>query len=297
MPPVLRLILALGGAAVIGALDATAGPRLVFAPFYLIVIGLAAWHMARVSAMVAAIGCGGARAMSELAWHGPDGAAIWNAAAWTAIFVALAWFVGRARARREEVTALDGRVTELVQIEHRFARTDPLTQLSNRRAFVDALQQAQARTRRSGGALAVARLDIDGFGRLNEIYSRAHGDQFLRAISTSLSLTTRMGDVAARLEDDEFGILLYGCGPNDARRVGQRLVAEIADLGRAYPEARVTGSIGVACFTTSSPDPDEMLRLSGVALRQMQHQGGNGVRVEREWPAGQTNRADPEPSG
>ena len=54
-------------------------------------------------------------------------------------------------------------------------------------------------------------------------------------------------DLAARLENDEFAILLYGCSPDDAQRVGRRLVAEVAELGRAYPEALVTASqVGAA---------------------------------------------------
>jgi diguanylate cyclase (GGDEF)-like protein len=101
-----------------------------------------------------------------------------------------------------------------------------------------------------------------------------------------LSLITRMGDLAARLENDEFAILLYGCSPDDAQRVGQRIVAEVAELSRAYPESKVTASIGVACFTAPGPDPDEMMRIAGSALRRVRAAGGNGVAVEREWKSG-----------
>ena len=184
------------------------------------------------------------------------------------------------RERHQEVTTLEGRINELLQIERSFARTDPLTSLCNRRAFIDALQKAEARGRRTGERLAVARLDIDGFKSLNESYSRNEGDQLLRAVATSLSLTTRMGDLAARLEGDEFALLLYNCAPDNALKIGQRLVDEVAELGRAYPNARVTGSVGMACFTASGPDPDEMMRLAGGALRRARQAGGNNVIVE-----------------
>jgi diguanylate cyclase (GGDEF)-like protein len=184
------------------------------------------------------------------------------------------------------VTTLESRVNELIQIERSFARTDPLTSLCNRRSFIDALQKAEARGRRTGERLAVARLDVDGFKLLNERYSRNEGDQLLRAVSTSLSLTTRMGDLAARLEGDEFALLLYNCAPDNALKIGQRLVDEVAELGRAYPEARVTASVGMACFAASGPDPDEMMRLAGSALREARHKGGNAVVVETaETPA------------
>jgi len=188
--------------------------------------------------------------------------------------------VATARSRREEVRVLEGRVNELLQIERSFARTDPLTSLCNRRAFIDALQKAEARGRRTGERLAIARIDVDGFKNLNDTYSRNEGDQLLRAISTSLSLTTRMGDLAARLENDEFALLLYSCAPDNALKIGRRLVDEVAELGRAYPNARVSASIGMACFTASGPDPDEMMRLAGGALRRARQEGGNTVVME-----------------
>ncbi len=291
MSSVIRLALAVISIACIGGLDAIVTPRLAFAPSYAPIVAVAAWYLGRSQGTAVATAAALARFASELSWYRLDATVIWNACVWAVLLVALARLVAWGRERRSEVGALEGRVTELVQIEHSFARTDPLTSLCNRRAFVDALQQAEARSRRSGGALAVARLDIDAFGRLNQIYSRADGDQLLRAVSTSLSLTTRMGDLAARLDNDEFAILLYGCGPEDAQRVGQRLVSEVAELGRSYPEARVTTSIGVACFTSNGPDPDEMMRLAGSALRRAQEHGGDTVIVEREWAAAEERRA------
>jgi diguanylate cyclase (GGDEF)-like protein len=286
MSSAVRTLVALGAIAVLGVFDAIVTPRLVFTPMLGVVVALSAWHVGARVGMGIALAAGAARCIADLTWHASDPLTAWNALAWSAAFVGLALMVSRARARGDVVAALETRIGELIQIEHSFARTDPLTSLCNRRAFIDALQQAEARSRRSGGALAVARLDIDNFRALNETYSRADGDQLLRGVATSLALTTRMGDLAARLENDEFAILLYGCGPDDAQRVGQRLVAEVAELGRAYPEARTTASIGIACFASPGPDPDEMIRLAGAAMRRARQGGGNASVVEREWTPG-----------
>jgi diguanylate cyclase (GGDEF)-like protein len=182
-----------------------------------------------------------------------------------------------AHTRRHEVAALEGRISELQQIERSSAHTDPLTSLHNRRAFIDALQKAEARGRRTGEQLAVVRLDLDGFKALNEVYSRGEGDQLLRTVATSLSLTTRMGDLAARLEGDEFALLLYNCGPDNAQKIGRRLVEEVTQLGRAYPNAPVTASVGIACFRAPGPDPEEMLRRAGAALRRAPREAGRVI--------------------
>jgi diguanylate cyclase (GGDEF)-like protein len=283
MPAALPVVLALGAIILVGMLDATVAPRGAFAPIYLVIVTAAAFRVGARAGIVVGVAAAAARVASELAWHPPDAVTFVSGLLWLAALVGLGLFAGRAREGQHTITSLEGRIEELVQIEHSYARTDPLTSLCNRRAFIDALQQAEARSRRSGGVLAVARLDVDHFRRLNEAYSRADGDQLLRGVATSLSLTTRMGDLAARLENDEFAILLYGCGPEDAQRVGQRLVAEVAELGRTYPEARTTASVGVACFASPGPDPDEMMRLAGAALRRARNNGGNAVVVEREW--------------
>ncbi len=264
----------------IGVLDAVVSSRLPLSILYFIPIMGAAWYGNRTHGLIVAIAAIAARVLSDIHWSGVDQLTLTQALFWGGAFVMAPRLTTWARARREEVTALEGRINELLQIERSFARTDPLTSLCNRRAFIDALQKAEARGRRTGERLAVARLDVDGFKALNDSYSRNEGDQLLRAVATSLSLTTRMGDLAARLEGDEFALLLYNCGTDHALKIGQRVVDEVAELGRAYPNARVTGSVGMACFTASGPDPDEMMRLAGAALRRARNGGGNNVIVE-----------------
>ena len=295
MPPAIRTVGAIALVAGIGVLDAAISARLPFSILYFVPVVGATWYVGRGAGLVVAGVAIAARFITDIQWSGIDALSLLQALLWGAALVVAPRLTAWARARREEVNALENRVNELLQIERSFARTDPLTSLCNRRAFIDALQKAEARGRRTGERLAVARLDVDGFKALNNAYSRNEGDQLLRAIATSLSLTTRMGDLAARLDNDEFALLLYNCATDHAQKIGQRLVDEVAELGRAYPNARVTGSVGMACFTASGPDPDEMMRLAGAALRQARHGGGNAVVVETSDSAAREVSAASEP--
>ena len=285
--------LALAAVAVIALADVLAGGRLSFSPLYVAPVLATGWFNGWRLAVAVAVTAAGARVATELFVSGLHPLILVTVIAWSAALIALGRAAAWARARVEEVAALEARVNELVQIEHSFALTDPLTSLGNRRAFVDTLQRAEARGRRSGTSLAVVRIDLDGFGRVNAAYSRQEGDQLLRAVATSLSLTTRMGDLASRLESDEFALLLYSCAPDDALRVGQRIVEEVAELGRGYSETRVTASVGVACFAPPGPDPDEMMRLAGAALHRARQAGGNTVMIEREWSQDQLRELRP----
>jgi diguanylate cyclase (GGDEF)-like protein len=280
MPSAIRTLGAIAAVAMIAVLDMAVSARLPFSILYFVPVIAASWYGSRYHGLAVAITATAARFATDIHWNGLDDLSFAGVVMWGCAFMMTPRLTAWAHARRQEVEGLENRVNELVQIERSFARTDPLTSLCNRRAFIDALQKAEARGRRTGERLAVARLDIDGFKALNDTYSRNEGDQLLRAVSTSLSLTTRMGDLAARLEGDEFALLLYSCGPDHALRIGQRLVEEVAELGRAYPDARVTASIGMACFVASGPDPEEMMRLAGATLRHARKRGGNTVLVE-----------------
>jgi len=280
MPLSVRTAGAIALVAGLGVLDAVVSPRLPFSILYFVPVMAAAWFGNRAHGFAVAVAAIGARAGADVGWHGFDQLTALQLVTWGAALLVACALTAWARSLRGDVNALEDRINELLQIERSFARTDPLTSLCNRRAFVDALQKAEARGRRTGERLAVARLDIDGFKTLNDAYSRNEGDQLLRAVATSLSLTTRMGDLAARHENDEFALLLYSCSPDHAQKVGRRVVDEVAELGRAYPDARVSASVGMACFTAPGPDPDEMMRLAGAALRQARHTGGNAVIVE-----------------
>jgi diguanylate cyclase (GGDEF)-like protein len=264
----------------IGVLDAAISARLPFSILYFLPVIATAWYASRTGGFVVAAAAIAARVATDIRWNGLDQWTVIQAVLWGGGLLMTPGLTIRAHTRRDQVSALDGRINELVQVERSFARTDPLTSLCNRRAFIDVLQKAEARGRRTGERLVIARLDVDGFKALNDTYSRTEGDQLLRAVATSLTLTTRMGDFAARLEADEFALLLYNCGPDNAKKIGQRLVDEVAELGRGYPNARITASVGMACFAASGPDPDEMMRLAGTALRDARHQGGNTVVVE-----------------
>jgi diguanylate cyclase (GGDEF)-like protein len=280
MPPTIRTLGAIVAVAGIAVLDTVVSSRLPFSILYFVPVIAASWYGKRYHGLTVAIAATVARSITDIRWNGLDQLSLASALIWGCAFVMAPRLTAFAQARGDEAAALESRVNELVQIERTFARTDPLTSLCNRRAFIDALQKAEARGRRTGERLAVARLDVDGFKALNDTYSRNEGDQLLRAVSTSLSLTTRMGDLAARLEGDEFALLLYNCGPDNALKIGQRLVDEVAELGRAYPDARVTASVGMACFIASGPDPDEMMRLAGAALQRARHNGGNAIIVD-----------------
>jgi diguanylate cyclase (GGDEF)-like protein/PAS domain S-box-containing protein len=87
------------------------------------------------------------------------------------------------------------------------ARHDPLTGLANRLMFLERLDRALARSRRSGRALGVVFIDLDDFKEVNDTRGHDAGDLLLTSLTQRLNETVRDGDTLARLGGDEFVVL------------------------------------------------------------------------------------------
>jgi GGDEF domain-containing protein len=116
--------------------------------------------------------------------------------------------------------------------EHQ-ALHDSLTNLANRTLFLDRLEHALARGRRSAERIAVLFVDLNGFKAVNDSLGHTAGDRLLRAAARRLRGCVRVEDTVARLGGDKFVLLLEGTTDEDSARViAERLLAH-RDRGRS----------------------------------------------------------------
>ncbi len=95
------------------------------------------------------------------------------------------------------------------ELAEELAMRDPLTGLSNRRAYKLFLDREIRRNVRAGRAIGLALVDVDNFKSFNDLYGHAAGDQLLNAIGQILlAHARRPGDLAVRLGGDEFALIL-----------------------------------------------------------------------------------------
>ena len=137
------------------------------------------------------------------------------------------------------------------------ALVDSLTGISNRAAFVAAIEAAIARHDRHGTPFLLLYLDLDGFKAINDRFGHATGDNVLRLVAAALTACLRTGDVAGRLGGDEFAMVLAG-GESDVAGAIARVRVEI---GRRMAEFSwgVGASIGGVAFTRSPASADAAL--------------------------------------
>ncbi|HSL75494.1 MAG TPA: GGDEF domain-containing protein [Candidatus Limnocylindrales bacterium] len=151
---------------------------------------------------------------------------------------------------------------------------DPLTELANRRRFVEATTTALSR-RAAPGSLAVLFLDLDDFKTVNDGLGHAAGDELLAAVADRIRTGVRETDVAARLGGDEFGVLLVDVPGSDyaidaAARLLDALQAPIQVVGQSITAG---ASIGVAVDTAQTKGVDDLLGQADIAMYRAKAQG------------------------
>ena len=151
-------------------------------------------------------------------------------------------------------------VAGLMSVLRVAAQEDSLTGLVNRRSWDERLDAELERSVRSGEAVSVVVLDLDGFKAVNDAHGHDAGDRLLQAAARSWQAATRGGgDLVARLGGDEFGLLAPGSDEIGARHLARRLI-------EALPEG-VSASVGVATWDRVEGASD-LLRRADRAMYQ-----------------------------
>jgi diguanylate cyclase (GGDEF)-like protein/PAS domain S-box-containing protein len=177
-------------------------------------------------------------------------------------------------------------VSERAELERRLAHHalhDGLTGLANRTLLRERVQHAAERQSRLERSMAVLLLDFDDFRVVNDSLGPTAGDDLLRAAAARISGMLRPGDTAARLDGDEFAILLEEISDASeavgmAERVGASLEAPFPVGGRSVA---VQASIGLAVLGPDGPDGDDLLRAADIALATAKAEGKNRVELYR----------------
>jgi diguanylate cyclase (GGDEF)-like protein/PAS domain S-box-containing protein len=164
---------------------------------------------------------------------------------------------------------------------HEQAIRDPLTQLYNRRYLHDSMPSEIACAARHQYDLAILMIDIDHFKRVNDTYGHAAGDVTLQAVAGLIMANLRASDIACRYGGEEILCMLMGASEETALRRADDLRALICDLPilLAFPEARVTVSIGVAITPACDTSMAAVIRAADQALYRAKSEGRNCVRL------------------
>lgn len=160
------------------------------------------------------------------------------------------------------------------------ANYDFLTEVSNRRCFISALEKEMERLCRSKGKATIAYLDIDYFKQVNDTYGHAMGDRVLHEFAQLIVASSREIDLVSRLGGEEFAVLLLDTDLDAAHSWAERVRNQVAETVFDGDTAlRLTVSIGLSLVDETLSSPDEALTAADTALYDAKRQGRNRVSV------------------
>jgi diguanylate cyclase (GGDEF)-like protein len=145
------------------------------------------------------------------------------------------------------------RATERALID---ATRDPLTNLLNRRGWLQFLEQEEARCRRYGHPACIISIDLDDLKTTNDVLGHAQGDQLIQRAASAMRKSVRSSDIVARTGGDEFFILGVECDPLQGRMMVKRLEQSLISNN-------VRASIGL-----SHRSPETGLNMTSVLADQ-----------------------------
>jgi len=187
-------------------------------------------------------------------------------------------------ASRAEMAERQAETQRLSDENQRLANLDALTDLPNRRSFNRQLNAMLARARSEGRDIAVARLDVDSFKAVNEIFGHATGDRVLAEIAERILGMRSATTFVARIGGDQFGLIIEG--PFGGQRLplcGERMCAAMREPFE-FPGTNLHASVSMGFALSRQDDTPEALYdradyASSVAKRD--HRGAAVVFDER----------------
>jgi diguanylate cyclase (GGDEF)-like protein len=185
----------------------------------------------------------------------------------TAVGSAFVWFSARQSMR---LLSAHEKVSEL-------ARSDALTAIPNRRAFVEYLTAVcQARQ-----PVSVVYIDLDHFKDINDTLGHSIGDRLLQLAAERLKRAIREQDMVARFGGDEFAVLLAGAA--DAAGLGAFAARLAVTLAEPYHidgnDITTTATIGLTSSSKKASEPEALMMQADIALYRAKEDGRNCFRL------------------
>lgn len=169
---------------------------------------------------------------------------------------------GRRRVHAVIATLHDVSERQRTEAELRsLANLDPLTDLPNRRALYELLEDRLTADPRKVGLLFV---DLDGFKAVNDTYGHDVGDELLVQIGRSLRSHMRVGDVVGRIGGDEFVAIVHDVPIDRLIELGNRVLSAVLAIGDAR-HLPISASLGLA-VGAESDTPRDLVRRADRAM-------------------------------
>ncbi|MBS1149615.1 MAG: yhcK, partial [Myxococcaceae bacterium] len=156
---------------------------------------------------------------------------------------------------------------------------DGLTQIHNKRYFLEFLEREMGRCHRYNRALSLVMFDIDHFKKINDTNGHLAGDYVLRELAHLIKTRIRKEECFARYGGEEFAVVMPEAGPENARRFAEKIrkLTEDHHFNFEQKDIPVTISLGVSDMTGDMTEPLQFIKGADANLYKAKKSGRNRV--------------------
>lgn len=164
---------------------------------------------------------------------------------------------------------------------YKLTTIDGLTQVYNKRYFVETLEREMGRAQRYKRELVLIMFDIDHFKKINDTYGHLAGDSVLKELAGTVKDHTRREDMLSRYGGEEFAIVLPELDLSNAKIFAEKIRGLVESTPFKFEDTiiSVTISLGVALLPKelSSRESDQFIKIADQNLYKAKKQGRNRV--------------------
>ncbi len=187
----------------------------------------------------------------------------------------------------EELKRLNEQLVEANKKLEHLANFDVLTEVANRRNFMETFEKEWKRSRRNKLPLSLIMIDVDFFKAYNDNYGHQAGDECLKKIAPLLKeVLTRPGDVVARYGGEEFVIILPETNLEGTTLIAEKLRQKIESAEIPHDASTISDYVTISLGTaTTIPSirkrkkPDSLIAAADEALYKAKRSGRNRYEV------------------
>lgn len=162
---------------------------------------------------------------------------------------------------------LEAKVEERTLEIFKLSNIDPLTKLSNRKAFSKSLHEHVLNAQKSRTSLALLFIDLDGFKSVNDTNGHQIGDQLLTKTADRLLRLITNSQALCRWGGDEFLVILDGANSASAVKFANQIIASLSKPVTVENEQfKIGATIGIAMFPEHSTDESTLIGLADTAM-------------------------------
>jgi len=177
----------------------------------------------------------------------------------------------------EQLTEMRQEITKKTDRLHNMAMFDSLTELANRRAFMEYIKEALERENLESNSFSLLFIDLDNFKRINDSMGHNAGDDLLKIVANRLRSCVRSNDIIARLGGDEFCIILNTMSnEGDHGIVADHILKRLrVPIKLGETELIISASIGIVSAPKDGATSEDLLQNADLAMYRAKALGRN----------------------